>query len=94
MDNLLKIKQKPDALITATHRITIGALTAVKHLGLKISDDIAIIGFTNSNIPDLINPTLTTVRLPAFEMGQVATELLIQIIESKKPVTEIQTRVL
>ena len=61
---------------------------------MKVPNDFAVVGFTNTNIPELINPTLTTIRMPAFEMGQVATELLIRIIESKRPVTEFETRVL
>jgi len=94
LNNLLKIKQKPNALITAGDRITVGGLKAIKNIGLKIPDDIAVVGFTNSNIPELMSPTLTTIRMPAFEMGRVATELLIQMIESKKAITEFETRVL
>ncbi len=94
LNNLLKIKQKPDAFITAGDRITTGSLSAIKNLGLSVPDDIAVVGFTNSNIPELINPTLTTIRLPAFAMGRTAIELLIQMIESKRPVTEFQNKVL
>ena len=94
LNNLLNIKQRPNALITAGDRITVGGLKAIKNIGLKIPDDIAVVGFTNSNIPELMSPTLTTIRMPAFEMGRVATELLIQMIESKKGITEFETRVL
>ena len=94
LNNLLKMKQKPDAIVTASDRITIESLTSLKKLHQKVPDDIAVVGFTNSNIPELLSPTLTTIRMPAFEIGQVATELLIQIIESKRPVTEFETRVL
>ena len=41
-----------------------------------------------------MNPSLSAVKQPAFEMGQTATELLIQVIESKKAVTEFETIVL
>ncbi len=94
LNNLLKNKQKPDAFVTAGDRITTGSLTAIKNLQLKVPDDIAVVGFTNSNIADLLDPTLTTIRLPAFEMGRVATELLIQVIESKRPIADFETRVL
>ena len=63
-------------------------------MGKKIPEDIALIGFTNTNLADLFNPSLSAIRQPAFEMGQVATELLFQIIESKRPVTDFETRVL
>lgn len=94
LNNLLNSKQKPDALVIAGDRITTSTLTAIKNLHLKVPEDIAVVGFSNSNIPELINPTLTTIRMPAFEMGQVATELLIQLIESKRAITDFETRVL
>ncbi|MES2891805.1 MAG: LacI family DNA-binding transcriptional regulator [Bacteroidota bacterium] len=94
MTSLLKLKQKPDAIVAATDRITTCCLTTIKNLGLSIPNDIAVVGFTNSNIPELFSPTLTTVRLPAFQMGQVAIELLIDLIESKRPVTDFETKVL
>ena len=94
LNNLFKIKQKPDAIVAAGDRITTGCLTAIKNLQLKIPGDIAVVGFSNTNIPELFAPTLTTVRLPAFGMGQAAIELLIQLIESKRPVTEFETKIL
>jgi LacI family transcriptional regulator len=56
--------------------------------------DVGIIGFTNTNLGDLFQPSLSVVRQPAFEIGQVAIERLIQIIESKRPITDFETKVL
>ena len=53
----------------------------------------AIAGFSNSDIAHLLKPSLTTVRQPAFEMGKVAAELLLQLIKTKRPETEFQKRV-
>ncbi len=53
-----------------------------------------MVGFTNSELSELLDPSLTIIRQPAFEMGEVATSLLIQQIESKRPVKEFATRVL
>jgi LacI family transcriptional regulator len=92
-DKLFTGKNKPDAIFTAGDRITTVCLAHVRNARKKFSD-IAITGFTNTNLADLFSPALTTVRQPAFEIGQVATELLIQMIESKRPVTEFETRVL
>ncbi len=88
------IKQKPDAVVAASDRITTGFLMAMRKMNLKVPENIAVVGFTNTNVPEIFNPPLTTIRQPAFEMGQVATELLIKIIESKRPITEFETRVL
>ncbi|MBL0358191.1 MAG: LacI family DNA-binding transcriptional regulator [Chitinophagaceae bacterium] len=94
LKSLMAQKQKPDAVVTASDRITTCLLSATKKLKIKVPEQLAIVGFTNTNIPELFNPPITTIRQPAFEMGQVATELLIKIIESKRPVTEFETKVL
>lgn len=94
MANLFKQKQKPDAILMAGDRITTGGLSALKKMNQRVPDDIAVVGFTNTNIPELFDPPITTIRQPAFEMGQVAIEMLIQIIESKRPVTDFETKVL
>lgn len=94
MKKLYALKQKPDAVVTASDRITTRVLSSAKKLNLKIPENIAVVGFTNTNIPELFNPPISTIRQPAFEMGQIATELLIDIIESKRPVTEFTTKVL
>jgi len=91
---VMKGKNKPDSLLTPGDRLTTSCMTALKKMGKKIPEDIALIGFTNTNLADLFNPSLSAIRQPAFEMGQVATELLFQIIESKRPVTDFETRVL
>jgi DNA-binding LacI/PurR family transcriptional regulator len=94
IQKLLSAKQLPDAIVSASDRITTSCMTALRTAGKKIPEDIALIGFTNTNMADLFYPSLSAVRQPAFDMGAVATELLIQIIESKRPVTDFETRVL
>lgn len=94
LSKIFKLKQKADALFTAGDRLTTTCMQALQKLGKKIPDDIAIIGFTNTNLGELFHPPLSVVRQPAFEIGQVATELLISMIESKRPVTEFENKVL
>ena len=87
-----KAKIKPDAFFTAGDRLTIvcfGILKRKKGVGEK-----GFIGFSNTQVGDLFSPSLTTVRQPAFEIGQSAIEMLIQLIESKRPVTDFQRKVL
>ena len=55
--------------------------------------EVGFTGFTNTQVGDLFSPSLTVIRQPALEIGQTATELLIQMIESKRPVTEFETKV-
>ena len=57
---------------------------------MKIPDDIAITGFSNLDITDLLCPSLTVVRQPASRMGKLATQLLIKTIESKRPIIDYE----
>lgn len=94
MNELLSLKKKPDAIIAAADKLTTGCLRIMKAKGLKVPDDIALVGFSNTDLTDLMDPPLSVIRQPAFEMGEIATELLLQLIESKRPVTDFETRVL
>lgn len=94
VSKLFKLKIKPDALFTGGDRVTTTCMQALQKLNKKIPGDIAVIGFTNTNVGELFHPSLSVVRQPAFEIGQVATELLISMIESKRPVTDFETKML
>jgi LacI family transcriptional regulator len=94
LNNLLQLPEPPDALLTASDRITIGSYSLIQKRGLVIPDNIAVAGFSNFNAPELFNPPLTTIRQNAFEMGKIATELLIQQVESKRPMSSFEKKVL
>lgn len=94
VNKLLTLKQKPDAIFTTSDKLTTGCLKTLKRRGLKVPADVALVGFTNSDIAELVDPPLTIIRQPAEEMGRAATELLLQLIESKRPVKEFEKRVL
>lgn len=94
VNKLFTQKPKPDALFATSDKLTTGCLKTLKRRGHKIPDDIALAGFCNTDIAELIDPPLTLVKQPALEMGQAATELLLQLIESKRPVKEFEKRVL
>ena len=91
---LLHLKDKPDAIFSAGDRLTVSCLQVLKTLEIKVPEVVALMGFSNSPLGELMNPSLSAVKQPAFEMGQTATELLIKIIESKRAVTEFETIVL
>lgn len=86
MEFLLKKGNVPDAIFAANDPIAIGAFQRIREAGLKIPEDIGIVGFSNNKITSLVDPPLTTVDQPAFEMGRKAAKILIELIESmKKP---------
>jgi LacI family transcriptional regulator len=94
INQLMTLKNPPDAIVTLSDKLTIGSLKTFKRRGMTIPDDIAIVGFSNSDIAEITDPPLTIVRQPALEMGRAATELLLQLIESRRPVTEFEKRIL
>jgi DNA-binding LacI/PurR family transcriptional regulator len=91
---LISMKTKPDAILALGDKLTTGTLRILKAGKLKVPDDIGLIGFSNSDITELIEPPLSIIKQPAFEMGEIATDLLIQLIESKRPVTDFETKML
>lgn len=94
LGELLALPQPPDALFTASDRITIGSLAYLHKENISIPGEMGIAGFSNFSSPELFNPSLTTLRQPAFDMGKTAAELLIQLIESKRPETEFEKKIL
>lgn len=92
--SLVNLKDRPDAIFSAGDRLTVSCLSALNAIGIKIPEEIALVGFSNSPLAELMSPSLTVVKQPAFEIGQTATELLIKLIESKRPITEFEKIVL
>jgi LacI family transcriptional regulator len=74
--------QKPDAIFTASDRLALDSFAAVKAKGIKIPEEVAFIGFTNLSVAHLLDPPLSTVVQPAFEIGKIAVEMLLDTIEN------------
>lgn len=89
---LFSLPEPPEAIFIAQDRLTTGCLKALRKLSSETIEKVDIAGFTNSKVVELLNPSISAVTQPAFEMGKTATELLIELIESKNPVTDFQTR--
>lgn len=94
MDMMMKMKNRPDAVFIASDKLTTHFVRYCRLKQIKVPDQIAIAGFSNLDVSDIFNPSLTVVKQPAFELGEVAVQLLIKMIESKRPVTKFETRVL
>jgi LacI family transcriptional regulator len=94
VNDLLLLDDRPDAILTTSDRITTTTLFLLNKLGVKIPQEIALVGYTNTTLADVLNPSLSSVYQPGFEMGQKATEMLLSLILSKRPVYEFETLVL
>ncbi len=81
---LISLQNKPDAIFSITDNAAIGAIQILKKFKLKIPEDIAVIGFSNSLSSTIIEPKLTTVDQPGERIGSVAVDFLIKEIDDPK----------
>jgi len=78
---LLALANRPTAIFAANDLSAIGAMDAIRDHGLRIPDDISVIGFDDIPQASLTYPKLTTVRQPLIEMGRIAATNLLEQIE-------------
>lgn len=83
-EKLLSLKNPPDAIFATNDPAAMGAMQAIKAKGLKMPDDVALVGFSNWFFSSLMDPPLSSVDQPGFEMGQEAAKLLIRQIEKQE----------
>jgi LacI family transcriptional regulator len=77
-------EQKPTALFCYNDLMAIGAMVACRQLDLDVPKDMAIVGFDDIAIASLVEPALTTVRVRQYEMGRLASQLLLERLSGKK----------
>ena len=83
-EKLLELPELPDAIFAINDPNAVGAMKKMREVGIKIPDDIAIIGFSNNPVCEIIIPNLTTIHQPAYEMGKKSTELMFDSISGNK----------
>jgi LacI family transcriptional regulator/LacI family repressor for deo operon, udp, cdd, tsx, nupC, and nupG len=83
MQRLIDNNDIPEAIFCVNDMTALGAMRAIKKNGLKIPDDIAVVGFTETPFCPLVDPPLTSVHQPTFEIGQTAARLLLKQLESE-----------
>jgi LacI family transcriptional regulator len=91
---LMNKRKKIDAIFCANDTTALSAIIYLKKLGVKIPDDILVMGFSNEPFSRVTTPSISTVKQPGFLMGQKAAELLIHQIADKETEIEYQTLVM
>lgn len=81
-NNLLSLKQKPDAIFAITDSAAIGVIKTLKKINIKIPEEVAVVGFSNSLNSTIIDPMLTTVDQPGQKIGTAAIKYLIEEINN------------
>ncbi|MDR3574322.1 MAG: LacI family DNA-binding transcriptional regulator [Anaerolineaceae bacterium] len=84
----LALAQRPTAIFAANDLMGLGAIYAIQEAGLRVPEDIALVGYDDREIASLARPTITTVTLPCYEMGQASASLLLSRLENQSEVTE------
>lgn len=85
---VLQSKAKPDGIIGAVEKLAISAYQVCRDLKIDIPKQVKVVAFSNLPIAELLNPGLTTIRQPAYEIGKVAAELLFDgLIKLRSPYT-------
>jgi len=90
-EELLALAAPPTALFAANNLMAVGALEAIHARRLKVPGDIALIGFDDLPWADALDPPLTVIRQPAYEVGRAAVELLLKrLSDPKRPETHLK----
>jgi DNA-binding LacI/PurR family transcriptional regulator len=82
---LLSRSDPPTAIIGGSDLLALAAMRAARLLGLRVPDDVAVAGFDDFPFSALVEPPLTTVAVPAYEMGHAAAETLLQRLDGEQP---------
>ncbi len=76
---------RPTALVSFSNEMSIGAMLAIKESGLRVPDDVSLVGVDDFYFAGLLDPPPTVIRVPIHEMAERSIRLLLEEIESKRP---------
>lgn len=83
MQQLLARPERPDAVFCSGDEMAIGAQTAIREKGLRMPQDIAMVGFDDMRFAAYASPPLTTIRQPAAKMGEAAVRMMLAIFRGE-----------
>lgn len=85
-EGLLALPDRPDAIFAANDLMAQGAIYAIQDAGLNVPRDIAVVGHDDREFAQVVRPALSTVRLPTYEMGRAAAQMIRRRLESGRTV--------
>lgn len=85
MARLINRLDRPTAVFCANDLVAMGAIRSAVESGLRVPEDVSVVGFNNLPWTDRIQPALTTVHVPFYEMGSAAARMLAQILKGQTP---------
>lgn len=81
---ILKMKKRPDGIFTANDTTAVEVICEMQLAGVRIPEDIAVVGFNDEPISTVVQPNLTTINYPAYEVGETAATTLINKLNNTK----------
>lgn len=92
--NCCRAKKRPDGIFASVEKLAIASYHVCEELKIAIPEDIKVISFSNLETASLLNPSLTTITQPAFDIGKKAASVLFRSLERNKHVQLTETVVL
>ncbi|MCJ8012296.1 LacI family transcriptional regulator [Paenibacillus sp. KQZ6P-2] len=83
MGELLRYKHQPTAVFAVSDDMAIGAMNCIADHGLRVPEDISVMGFDGSQLTELVRPRITSMEQPIHHMGKVTVETLLQLISGE-----------
>jgi LacI family transcriptional regulator len=84
MQSLLSLPERPTAVFVASDVVAFGALEALREAGVRVPGEMAVVGFDDVPMAAYVTPPLTSLHLPARELGQAAADILLKLIAGKE----------
>lgn len=91
---IMKMKPLPAGVFVANDNCAVGCMLALKQAGIRIPEDIAFVGLNNDPVSKVIEPNLTTINYPGYEMGEVAARNLINHLNGNATIAVTSTIIL
>lgn len=88
---ILRMRPQPDGVFVANDNAAVGCLLALKRSGVRVPGDVAIVGFNNDPVSTVVEPNLTTINYPGYEMGMVAARNLVQHLSGQSGIDATNT---
>ena len=86
VQQLMNLSNPPDAIFCGNDTTALSSIIYLREKGIRVPEDIGIVGFSNEPFSKVVSPSITTIAQPGFEMGQKAAELILNQIENKERV--------
>ena len=93
-EQILQMNPLPDGVFAANDACAVSCMLALKQAGISIPQDIAFVGFNNDPVSKVVEPNLTTVNYPGYEMGEAAAQTLINHLNGSSSITSTNTIIL